>query len=170
MEYAVSLGSNLGDRLASLRKARESIAALPGTTLIASSPVYETEPVGVADEHRQKFFLNAVIVFETDLQPADLSASLREIEISAGRARPAGRNAPRTLDLDIIYAGATLINTSALTIPHPRWAERRFVVQPLADLRPDLILPGQVHAVRQILLTLPPSPKVVCFRDQWSAD
>jgi 2-amino-4-hydroxy-6-hydroxymethyldihydropteridine diphosphokinase len=167
MEFALSLGSNLGDRLGFLRTAREQVSHLPGVKLVASAPVYETEPVATAPEHQDKPYLNSIILIESKMNPETLTSKLHEIEKSAGRMRSAIRNEPRCLDIDIIYAGTLTITTSSLTIPHPAWAGRRFVVQPLADLRPDLVVTGQQLTVRQLLLALPGAPKVVSFCPSW---
>src|SRR3954447_22004662 len=128
----LSLGSNQGDRVAILR---EALAALPGATggrLLRVSRLYETAPWGRAD---QPAFLNLAVALETPLAPADLLAVLKRLEADAGRtAGP--RWGPRPLDLDILlYDSLTLIDP-ALTIPHPRLLERRFVLQPLADIWP----------------------------------
>ena len=167
MEYGISLGSNLGDRLAHLRRARERVAALPGVRLRASSPVYETEPVDVADVHRDKAYLNAVLIVTAAGGPEALAAALHTIESALGRVRVADRNAPRPIDLDLVYAVGTTRATRDLTLPHPRWHERRFVVQPLADVRPDLVLPGQTATVAAILAALPPTPSATLFAGEW---
>jgi 2-amino-4-hydroxy-6-hydroxymethyldihydropteridine diphosphokinase len=168
MEVGLSLGSNLGDRLVHLARARQAIARLPGVDLLASSPVYETEPVGVRPRFRHLAFLNAVVVVESALAPQRLLDELHAIEADLGRARAGGdRNAPRPIDIDVLYAGAERIVTPDLTVPHPRWAERRFVVQPLADVRPDRVLPGEARPVRAVLLSLPDEPKVILFKREW---
>jgi 2-amino-4-hydroxy-6-hydroxymethyldihydropteridine diphosphokinase len=169
MEFALSLGSNLGDRLGFLRTAREQVRRLPGVKLVASAPVYETEPVNAAPEHQEKPYLNSIIIIESNLSPESLAAMLHDIEKKAGRLRSGIRNEPRCLDIDIIYAGAITVNTAALTIPHPAWAARRFVVQPLANLRPGLVVTGQRLTVIQLLLTLPATPKVVSFCASWQS-
>lgn len=167
MEFGISLGSNLGDRLAHLRAARAHVAALPGVRETACSPVYETEPVQVRPEHRDKPYLNAVIIVDAPLEPAALAESLHAIEAAMGRVRSADRNAPRPIDLDVLYAGTLTSAEPSLTLPHPRWAERRFVVQPLADVRPALCLPGRRETVAGLLLSLPPHPDVVLFSRSW---
>jgi len=167
MEVGLSLGANLGDRLACLREARDRVAGLPGTRVLASSSVYETEPVDVSASHRDKTYLNAVIVVDTDLDPGDLAVRLRRMESAMGRVRTEDRNAPRPIDLDILYTGAMRIDGPDLTVPHSRWNERRFVVQPLADVRPALCLPGEPRTVREVLLALPDTPDVVLFEATW---
>jgi len=167
MEIGISLGSNMGDRLANLREARERISRLPGLRLTAVSPVYETEPVGVSPAYRHLRFLNAVVVAESEIEPARLLSLFRRIEEDMGRKRVADRNAPRPVDIDIIYADSIEREDGDLTLPHPRWAERRFVVAPLADARPDMVLPGQAMSVKDILSTLPEHPAVVLFSSEW---
>lgn len=161
MEYGLGLGSNLGDRQAWLARAAERVAALPSVRVIARSSIYETEPVDVQPEYRDCAFLNAVLIVVAPDAAEALAERLRVIETELGRVRQEDRNAPRVIDIDLIYADTLLVETAGLTLPHPRWAERRFVVQPLADIRPDLVLPGQTRTVSQILAALPPRPAAV---------
>lgn len=168
MELALSLGSNLGDRLQNLSTARSAIAALPHVRLIASSPVYDTEPVDVPDAHRERTFLNAILIVESDSSLNELAPQLRELEHRLGRTRSADRNAPRVIDIDIIAAGIEHLSRADLVVPHPRWKERRFVVQPLADVRPDWVLPGERRSVREVLAALPERPTVALYGTQWA--
>lgn len=126
MKAYLGLGSNLGDSRATLRAA---VAALPD--VVAVSPVYETEPVG--GPAGQSPFLNLVVALETDLSPRDLLDVAHRLEAAAGRVR-AGRDGPRTLDIDILLVGDLTIGEDDLVVPHPRMWERRFVLAPLADL------------------------------------
>jgi len=167
MESGFSLGSNLGDRLQWLQQAKRRILAAPDTRLLAQSPVYETEPVGVKPEYRDLKFLNAVLVVESPLDPEAWLEQLGAIETALGRVRTADRFAPRTLDADLIYAGTATIDSDHLQVPHPRWMERRFVVQPLCDIRPDLVLPGIGVPVRQVLAELPEGEATELFRKEW---
>ena len=167
MEYGLSLGSNLNDRLGNLVAARRMIAATPGITLLARSAVYETEPVDVADHLIHMTFLNAAVVIESLLPPEKVHARLHTIEDELGRLRGSDRNAPRTVDIDIIYADGIQICTPHLILPHPRWSERRFVVQPLADIRPDLVIASGGMTVQETLLSLPTNPGVIRFAEQW---
>ncbi|MCE9616350.1 MAG: 2-amino-4-hydroxy-6-hydroxymethyldihydropteridine diphosphokinase [Lentisphaerae bacterium] len=167
MEYGISIGSNLGDRPRQLREARARIAQLPDVAVVASSALYETEPVDVGPAYRDQAFLNAVLILTALDPPEILAVALRRIEDELGRVRVADRNAPRPIDLDLIYAGVLVRECRALTIPHPRWNERRFVVQPLSDVRPDLLLPGQTATVREILAALPLQPRVALFAREW---
>ena len=126
----LSLGANLGDRAASLRAAREALAALPGTQLLAASPVYETAPQDLED---QPPFLNQVVCVETGLEPSQLLLRCQEIEGRAGRVREV-RFGPRTLDVDILMIEGVESDDPRLTLPHPRLWRRAFVLVPLADL------------------------------------
>ena len=155
MEIGFSIGSNLGDRLANLRAARQRMVALSGVRLLASAPIYETEPVGVQPEFRHLAFLNTVLIMTGKLAPAEWRCYTVQIEADLGRIRTADRFAPRPIDIDLLFAGDLCLDDNGLIIPHPRWTQRRFVLQPLADVRPDLILPGATQTVSQILATLP---------------
>jgi 2-amino-4-hydroxy-6-hydroxymethyldihydropteridine diphosphokinase len=126
----LSLGSNLGDRRALLRDAVDSLP-----DVVAVSPVYETSPVGGPEQDN---FLNLVVQLDTDLTPHQLLGVCHRIESSAERVREV-RWGPRTLDIDIIWMDGVEMDDERLTIPHPRWKERRFVLAPLRDLAPDLV-------------------------------
>lgn len=126
----IALGSNLGDRRAHLRTAVDS---LPGVRAV--SPVYETDPVGGPE---QGPYLNCVVELDCDLEPLALLGVCHRIESAAGRVRTT-RWGPRTLDVDIVWMDGVQMDTERLTIPHPRWTERRFVLAPLRDLAPDLV-------------------------------
>ena len=155
IEVGLSLGSNLGNRLEHLRAAVRAIMWADGLTVTALSPVYETEPVGVKPEHRDMPYLNAVVLLETHLPPDILSETIHGIEKDLGRVRTTDRFAPRTIDIDILYAGHMISHAKDLTLPHPRWAQRRFVLQPLADLRPNVQIPGSSLTVAEHLAALP---------------
>jgi 2-amino-4-hydroxy-6-hydroxymethyldihydropteridine diphosphokinase len=167
MEAALSLGSNLGDRLANLCRARLGLAHLPLTSVMASSPVYETEPVDVPECHRSAGFLNAVVVVETRLAVAAFSDAIHALEAELGRRRGSEHHAPRLIDIDIIYFGDLTRTDVALRLPHAEWMRRRFVCAPLADVRPDLVLPGQTQPVRRVLAALPATPSAVLAAEQW---
>jgi len=155
----IALGSNIGDRFAHLRAGQTALARLhtgPGAPLI--SRVYETDPVDC--EPGTAPYLNAVAEIATDLEPLELLRALQEIEHAQGRPIEHGHNTPRTLDLDLLYAGDLTFKHPELTVPHPRLTIRRFVLQPLSDLRPTLILPGTHQTVTELLAALPPSPSV----------
>ena len=134
----LSLGSNLGDRLAMLQGAVDAIAASPELTVLAVSPVYETDPVGGPD---QPAFLNAVLVVETALQPKVLLASVQAVEDAFHRTR-AVHWGPRTLDVDVVTVGDLRVDEPDLQLPHPRAHERAFVLVPWADVDPQAQLPG----------------------------
>lgn len=160
VEAAVGLGSNLGDRLGYLCAARDRIAALPGTDSIEMSPVYETEPVGVAEAYQSMTYLNAVLLVRTTLDVEEWSRRLHALEDELYRVRTGERNAPRTIDIDLLTYGDVRMDRPDLRLPHPQCLTRRFVCQPLADLRPDYVVPGQSQTVAQILATLPERPWV----------
>ena len=166
MRTAIALGSNLGDRLANLAAGREAVMQLPDVfRLLLHSSVYETEPVGTGTDAGA--FLNAVIEIEFNGEPDALLAGLRAIESSLGRPNRHPRNAPRTLDLDILYIGDLVITSDELIIPHPRLHLRRFVLAPLNDIRPDLRLPGQTQCVSELLTHLSDPAAVALFSTTW---
>ncbi len=154
LEVGLSLGSNLGDRMRHLDEAILRVSGLSCLDGVKCSPAYETAPVDVPAEFDHLRFLNLVLVAQCRIGPDILLPHLNEIETSMGRTRAARGNAPRTIDIDIIYAGGMVIDTDELTLPHPRWSERVFVVKPLNDLRPDLVVPGASMAVGELLATL----------------
>ena len=166
MEVGLSIGANLGDRIANLDAIHFEIAALSDLSIIAESFIYETDPVGVPAEFAAIAFLNTVIIVESNSNPSELVVRFQAIEEQLGRTPATERNTPRPVDIDIIYAGALQLDTHELTIPHPRWHDRRFVVQPLADVRPALVLPGETRTVHEILLSLPETPKVLRYADK----
>ena len=167
IEAGLSLGANLGDPLANLRAARAAIAALPEVSLLASAPIYETEPVGVPDEFAGLRFLNTLLVIGTSLDAHRLFSHLQKIEIALGRKRSLRPNIPRTIDIDLIYYNGQTIRSGGLVVPHPRWSKRRFVLQPLADVRGYLGLPGHDRRVRDILAALPPGQDIQPFLAEW---
>ena len=148
----LSLGSNIGDREANLRKAVERLAA-NDVRVLHTSRIYETEPVDYTD---QAWFLNQVVEAETALFPMQLLTRIGRVERELGRIRTL-RNGPRTIDIDILFYGAAVVETTRLEIPHPRIAERRFVLAPLAELAPDLRHPVTQRSVRQMLESAPPA-------------
>ena len=166
MRAGVALGSNLGDRLANLRAARKAIVDLAGVAPpILASPIYETEPVGC--EPGAQEFLNAVLEFEYKGEPAVLLERLLQIEQLLGRERNHPSNMSRNIDIDLLYFGGIEIDNQKLQVPHPRLHLRKFVLQPLADIRPDLILSNQMKSVRELLAQVDNSGKVSRFKDQW---
>ncbi len=166
MRAGIALGSNLGDRLAHLRAARGHVEALENVGApIHASRVYETEPVGT--EAEAGAFLNAVLEVEFTGEPDALLASLQAIEAKLGRPSRHPRNSPRTIDLDILYLGDCVLKKQHIAIPHPRLHLRRFVLAPLADVCPRLILPGQTKCVAELLAELRDPAKVEVFADKW---
>lgn len=149
----IALGSNLGDRLRNLRAALDALRQIstPGAPVL-TAPVYQTEPrfcpPGSPD------FLNTVIEIGFDGSSLELLAQARAIETQLGRTRGAERNTPRVIDIDLLYLGDETMNAAELTLPHPRIGERRFVLQPLAEIRPDLVLPGQSRTLAEMLASL----------------
>ena len=133
MRAIVSLGSNVEPRARYLERALSALSALPDTRLVKASSVVETEPVGVPPEFAAQKFLNQVAVFESDLGPQEFSRRMHAIEDELGRVRTV-RNGPRTIDLDLIDFGGIRLDSPELTLPHPRAAERDFVLNPLAEL------------------------------------
>jgi 2-amino-4-hydroxy-6-hydroxymethyldihydropteridine diphosphokinase len=136
----IGLGANLGDREAMLRSALEQLGAEPGIDVMAVSKLRETDPVGITDQPR---FLNAAAAVETDLTARELLDRLLGIERRLGRTREAPRFGPRTIDLDLLLYGDEQIDDPGLEVPHPRLHERLFALEPLADLDPDLVVPGR---------------------------
>ncbi len=135
----IGLGANLGERRSTIEAALSTLAETPGVDVRAVSSLKETEPVGVLDQPR---FLNGVAEVETSLTPRDLLDLLLGIEASLGRTRAVGtRFGPRVIDLDILLYDDSEIDEPGLTIPHPRLHERRFALEPLAELDPELVIP-----------------------------
>ena len=147
----VALGSNLGDREGTLRSALEALAAEPEIDVVAVSRFYDTEPVGYVDQPR---FLNGAAAIETELPARELLERLLAVELRFGRSRDdVPSQGPRTIDLDLLLYGDAEIDEPGLRVPHPRLHERRFVLEPLADLDPALEVPGNGQ-VQEILARL----------------
>jgi 2-amino-4-hydroxy-6-hydroxymethyldihydropteridine diphosphokinase len=145
----VGLGANLGDRERTIREALRLLDAHEGVTVAAVSTLRETDPVGVVDQPR---FLNGVAALDTALSPRALLDLLLDVERGLGRVR-AERWGPRTIDLDLLLYGDEIVDEPGLTIPHPRLHERRFVLEPLTELAPELEVPGR-GAVADLLAGL----------------
>jgi 2-amino-4-hydroxy-6-hydroxymethyldihydropteridine diphosphokinase len=148
---ALSIGSNIGDRFATLEDAVARIAAADGIDVRAVSSVYETDPVGGPE---QGAYLNAVVVVDTDLKPQALFDVVQSIEQRHGRIREV-RWGPRTLDIDVLAVDGVQSDDPALTLPHPRAHERAFVLVPWAEADPDFVVPG--HGAVSDLVTVLPS-------------
>jgi 2-amino-4-hydroxy-6-hydroxymethyldihydropteridine diphosphokinase len=166
MRTAVALGSNIGGRLENLRVARRAIFALENVKPpFLSSAVYETEPVGC--EPGAGKFLNAVVEFEYGRDPARLLEQLIQIEEGLGRKRDHPQNVSRTIDIDLLYYGDQRISDERLELPHPRLHLRSFVLRPLADIRPDLVLPGDKKTISDLLADFKHSRAVARFAESW---
>lgn len=140
----VAIGANLGNAQATVTQAMLDLEALPGTQVMARSSLYRTAPIGAGGPD----YINAVAAIATALTAPELLRLLQHLEQVAGRERPY-RNAPRTLDLDILLYGSACIDSPSLTIPHPRMAERAFVLMPLAEIGPDLVTPRALSMVAE---------------------
>ena len=147
----IALGSNLGKRIENLKRALELLNTEQDISVLKVSPVYETAPVGGPE---QGAFLNACASLETDLPPEELLLKMLHIEDELGRVREE-RWGPRLIDLDLLIYEDKIVNTELLEIPHPRLAERGFVLVPLADIAPDLKVPGCNKTVAELLSQLP---------------
>lgn len=138
----VAIGANLGDARQAVEKAMQALADLPQSRVAARSSLYRTAPVDATGPD----FINAVMALETALEPLELLDRLQAIELDAGRERPY-RNAPRTLDLDVLSYGDLAMETPTLTLPHPRMNQRAFVLVPLAEIAPHRVSPAQLASV-----------------------
>jgi 2-amino-4-hydroxy-6-hydroxymethyldihydropteridine diphosphokinase len=136
----VGLGANLGDREPTLRAAVDALAAEDGVEVVSVSVLRKTEPVGVG---QQPLYLNGAAELETTLTARELLDRLLAVEQRFGRVRVPGEHGPRTLDLDLLLYGDEVIDEPGLAVPHPRLHERRFVLEPLAELAPGLVVPGR---------------------------
>ncbi|MEP6822770.1 MAG: 2-amino-4-hydroxy-6-hydroxymethyldihydropteridine diphosphokinase [Chthoniobacterales bacterium] len=166
MRAGIAFGSNLGDRLGHLWAARAEVGSLEKSEPpILASPIYETEPID-CDAAAGKF-LNAVIEIGYTGDATELLQRLREIEKNLGRPSRHARNASRTLDLDLLYFGDTVLSTPELELPHPRMTTRRFVLDPLAEIRPELVLPSQKKTVAELLAALSDGSPLVRTSLQW---
>lgn len=141
----LGLGANLGDRQGAIAQALKELGVLPTITVTAVSSLYQTAPVGVLD---QPDFLNAVAEVQTTLAPRPLLAQILQVEQQLGRVRTV-RWGPRTIDIDILVFGEKQMEEPDLTIPHPRLAERAFALVPLAEVAPNLCLPGEDETMRK---------------------
>ena len=167
MKTGFSLGSNVGNRLRQLSQAKTWLLMDPKVRLVDQSAVYETEPVDVKDEYRSMKFLNAVLLADSPYTAEEWLPRVKRIEEMLKRSRTDDRNAPRTIDVDILFCGDQVLDDDLLQVPHPRWAERRFVVEPLADVCPELVLPGETLPVANLLARMPDSGEVRLFTDKW---
>ncbi len=167
MEIGFSLGSNLNNRKRLLVQAKTLLLSAPRTHFLDQSPIYETTPVDVKPEYQNMAYLNSIVILESELPLESWLSYIGKIEDNLGRIRSKDRNSPRPIDIDIIYAGDQIIDSGGLEVPHPRWAERRFVVQPLCDVRPTLVIPESHKPAAEILQSLPPDEGLSIFDERW---
>lgn len=164
MRTGIALGSNIEPRFAHLRAARRRIDFLhAGPNPVLCSKVYETSPVECPPG--SPFFLNAVLELFIREEPYEIFKKLQSIEQALGRRPSATRNSPRVIDIDLLYCENIVIATPGLTLPHPRIADRLFVLRPLADIRPELILPTFSRTVEDLLQELSPAEHAVVYCD-----
>ncbi len=145
----VALGANLGDAVATVQQALRDVAGLPETQLLKASSLYRSAPY----EAQGPDFINAVALLQTQLSPLKLLHALQALELQSGRERHY-KNAPRTLDLDLIFYGDVASDAPELTLPHPRWHERAFVLHPLAEVWPERVSAAQLEAVQDQAIPL----------------
>lgn len=167
LRFGIAFGSNLGDRLANLSAARRQLLAAsssPDSALF--SPVFESAPVDCPAG--SKGFYNAVAELELALQPLAALELCQQIETELGRPAVRKRHSPRSIDLDLLYVGSSTVDSERLVIPHPRLAGRRFVLEPLAAIRPELILPRETQAIGDLLQNLfSDEPPLARVTDDW---
>ncbi|MCW1885797.1 2-amino-4-hydroxy-6-hydroxymethyldihydropteridine diphosphokinase [Luteolibacter flavescens] len=163
----IALGSNLGNRLRHLQDARDLLGKLAVPGSLRQAPVYQTEPVACPDDSPD--FYNTVVTFDyTGGTPHALLDATQAIEFRLGRVAAPERNAPRVIDVDILFFGAEQIDGDILDLPHPRLTSRRFVLQPLADLHPGMILPGDQVSIAEHLRHLDSGePPLVTVQEAW---
>jgi 2-amino-4-hydroxy-6-hydroxymethyldihydropteridine diphosphokinase len=157
--YLIAIGTNLGDRLDNLQRGLALLRERLQPQEMRAGGLYETAPVDCAPGTQA--FLNSVIQLVADCTPQQLHAHLQAIEQAMGRPSVREKNSPRALDLDLLYAGDFVSDDPVLTVPHPRLHLRRFVLQPLADLYPALVLPGHQRSIQQHLAALTDDPAEV---------
>ncbi|HMP88937.1 MAG TPA: 2-amino-4-hydroxy-6-hydroxymethyldihydropteridine diphosphokinase [Kiritimatiellia bacterium] len=167
LEIGLGFGSNQGDRIANLKAAKASVLALPGVEFLEQSSLYETEPIGVKEEYRHLKFINAVLVILCPIPLLSMQQEMMKIEAGIGRRRTEDQYAPRPLDIDMLYAGSLIIDSPTLKLPHPQCLKRRFVLQPLAEVRPELVLATTNLTIEDLLAGLPAGEEVVKLPDIW---
>jgi 2-amino-4-hydroxy-6-hydroxymethyldihydropteridine diphosphokinase len=164
MKVGVGLGSNLGNRLGQIQQAKAYLLSLSPEAWHVASPLYETEPVGCPPNSPK--FLNAVLEIEFTGAPKTLLEKIQAYEVAHGRDRGLPKNTARPIDIDMLYFGEKEIIEKDLVVPHPRMAERRFVLLPLSTVRPDMIVKGTGKTVRMLLRELPAREGEVKFVQQ----
>ena len=167
MRTGIALGSNLGDRLHALQSARNSVLGIPGVSgPVVCSSIYETDPVDSTPD--AGLFLNAVMEVAFTGEPVTLLRTLQAIENGMGRPLQRAVNAPRVVDLDILYIGGLVVSTPELVLPHPRLHLRRFVLEPLSEIRPSLKLPGREDSIKSLRAALSDPAGVHRAAQQWA--
>jgi 2-amino-4-hydroxy-6-hydroxymethyldihydropteridine diphosphokinase len=162
----IALGSNVGNRLKHLQDARDMLRKIGAPDSLIQAPIYQTEPVDCPPDSPD--FYNTVVEIAYAGSPHDLLDATQAIEFRLGRTAVPERNAPRVIDVDILYFGNERIDGEILDLPHPRLTARRFVLQPLADIRPELILPGDQVSIAEHLRHLDSSePPLVTVQATW---
>lgn len=151
----IGIGSNLGDRLATISRAIQDLGRLPRIRVVQMATLFETQPIG--GPLPQPDFLNTVVEIDTDLPPLELLDRLQDLERSLGRQPSDIRWAPRAIDLDILLYDQCIMNDPRLTIPHVQLHRRRFALEPLAQLAPDVTHPVLHQTIRELLASLPPT-------------
>lgn len=163
MKYFLSLGSNLGRRSQNLARACRFLEEA-GVKILKASSIYKTQPVGFK---RQPWFYNQVIQVETSLSPFELLSLAKEIERRLRRKKTV-RYGPRTIDLDLLLAGRSIVNTRKLRIPHPRMHQRRFVLEPLNEIAPEVLNPVKKKKIRTLLKELIDDSVVLRLSEQFN--
>jgi len=162
MKYVLSLGSNKGDRYKFIRKGVEFLDGLG--TIVSESSIYETSPVGM--RVHAGLFLNSVLILESDIQPDDMLRSIKQFEQVTGRDLKYSHLQSREIDIDILFAGDLMINTSILTIPHGEIKNRKFILEPLNEIIPDYKHPDSGMSIKEILNNLESDEKVSLYKFQ----
>lgn len=164
MRTGIALGSNIGDRLQNLQQGRDGVLAMKGVgEPFRFSRIYETEPVH-CEPHTMPY-LNGVIEIDYIGEPILLLDELHALERKMGRPTIRSRNMPRSIDLDVLYVGNLILSNQEIMIPHPRIHSRRFVLAPLCDIQPELILPGYQESVSELYAKLPMTPWIRLFAE-----
>ncbi len=162
MKYIFSLGSNIGDRYKFIRSGVEFLSGFG--TIISESLIYETSPVGMGDHASP--FLNSILVLESGIKPDDMLRSIKQFEQNTGRDPANSHLQPREIDIDILFAGDLIINTSIITIPHTEIENRKFVLEPMNEIIPDFTHPVSGISIRELLNNLVSDEKVSLYKLQ----
>lgn len=167
MEIGFSLGSNMNNRKRLLVQAKSLLLKAPRTRFADQSPIYETTPEGMRSEYAHMLYLNSILIVESDLPLDSWLSYIAKIEHDLGRIKMCERNSPHPIDIDIIYAGEQMIDSGGLEVSHPRWSGCRFVIKPLCDVRPSLVIPRTQKTIMEILHTLPSDEGMYMLTESW---